>query len=288
MARQLIYTVTSGRSGTVFLTELLRNNLPSEATNVFHERTGYPNFGVHTPDASHLTTFNSVGNAPNVRLFFRQKLERDLAEPVDCHAEVSHFLCKSGLVENLPIIADRAEVHLISLQRDPFKTAWSFINRFDFFNSGFTWLFSLDPRYRNRIVPSEPFLEHGMFGSAIWYVAEMRARSAYYRELVREEVPSVMFHEVALEELVTRTGAFALLRNLGFGSGEVSLPGKKNETKQQCFGEKEREIARKIFEHRWENPEGLGLEFFQSGRRLANASAAERAPRIEFSVGKSS
>ncbi len=285
MARQLIYTVTSGRSGTVYLTELLRRNLPPETSKVYHERTGYPNFGVHTPDASHLTTFNSVGNAPNIRRFFRQKLERDLAEPVDCHVEVSHFLCKSGLVENLSFVVERAEVHLIALQRDPFKTAWSFINRFDFFNSGFTWLFSLDPRYRNRIVPSEPFLEHGMFGSAIWYVAEMRARSAYYRELVRKEIPGILYHEVELEDLVTREGALALLQGIGFGSEETNLPGKKNETKQHCFGETEKEAARKIFNHRWGDPEGLGLEFYRSGRRLSQASLPKKAPRIEFSVG---
>lgn len=288
MARQLVYTVTSGRSGTVFLTALLKANFPPENSQVFHERTGFPNFGVHTPDASHATAFNSVGNAPNVRLFFRQKLERDLDEPVDCHVEVSHFLCKAGLVENLPLVSDRAEIHLIALQRDPFKTAWSFINRFDFFNSGFTWLFSLDPRYRNLIVPSAPFLEHGMFGSAIWYVAEMKARTAYYRELVREEMPEIHFHDVLLENLVTGEGASSLLRKLGYESETTRLPGKENATKQECFGESDKELARSIFERRWGDPEAIGVSYFESGKRLSQGPTAPKAAQVNISVRTSS
>ena len=119
MAERLIYTVTTGRSGTVFLAELLRSNLPPEKATVIHERTGYPNFGVHTPDASHLTTFNNVGNIPLVREFFRRKLELALATPPETFVEISHFLCKAGLVENLDFVSSRAEVHLFALRRDP-------------------------------------------------------------------------------------------------------------------------------------------------------------------------
>jgi len=269
MAERLVYPVTTGRSGTVFLAELLRCNLPADDARVHHERTGFPNFGVHTPDASHFTTFNTVGNAPNVQAFFRSKLGRDVADERACHVEVSHFLCKAGLVENLPALSDEVEVHLVGLARDPFRIAWSFVNRFDFFNTGFTWLFSLDPRYPNVILSSEPFRAHGMIGSAIWYVAEMFARMAYYRLLVREEMPGVRWHDVTLESLVEPSGAAALLGGLGFPRSEVAMPPKRNETRTEFFGEPDRRRARELFEQLWDDPAAAGESYYRRGTRLA-------------------
>lgn len=284
MAERLVYTVTTGRSGTVFLTELFRRNIPAGRARVFHERLGYPNFGRHSPDASHFTAFNAVGNAPEVAQFFRRKLELDLASPEPVHAEVSHFLCKAGLVENLPVVTDRAEVHLIGLSRDPKKIAWSFANRFDFFNTGFTWLFSLDPRYRNVIVPAAPFLPFGMFGSCVWYVAEMAARRSYYRELVGAEMPEVRWHDVDLSEIVRPEGGAALLTALGEGIEEAVMPPRENATKQEFFGEREREVMDKIFADHWGDPEAAGRDFFRSGRRLGNGPAKSR--RVTVSVGE--
>lgn len=283
MAERLVYTVTTGRSGTVYLAELLRSNLPDENARVIHERTGYPNFGVHTPDASHLTTFNNVGNAAPVREFFRRKLELDLAEPRATFVEISHFLCKAGLVENLDLVSSRAEVHLLALRRDPRKIAWSFINRFDFFNTGFTWLFSLDPRYPNVIVPFEPYREFGMFGAASWYVAEMFARISYYRELVAGEMPAVRWHELSLEEIVTPGGAAALLGGIGdpacASAGAPLLPPKRNETKAEFFGDDEKKVLERIFERCWGDPDAAGREYYGSGRRLgAPGNAAGASP----------
>ena len=65
---------------------------------------------------------------------------RDLETKQPVHAEISHFLCKAGLIENLPLVGGKAKVELIALKREPFKIAWSFANRFNFLNYGFTWL----------------------------------------------------------------------------------------------------------------------------------------------------
>lgn len=284
MPKKLIYSVTTGRSGTVFLTELFKQNLPSDGARIFHERTGFPNFGVHTPDASHLTTFNSVGNAPNVQQFFRNKLEDDWKHRSQVHVEPSHFLCKAGLVENLPVISDKSSVHLVALKRDPYKIAWSFVNRFDFFNSGFTWLFSLDPRYPNVIVPSEPYTKHSMVGAAIWYVTEMFARIAYYRSLVKAEMPRVRWHEVNLEDIITPQGATQLLQGLGFDINQVSIPPKQNETTTSFFTEKQRQEAHSIFQRLWRDPEMLGTSFYRSGQRLGGEFKLEKPRRAGSSV----
>ena len=69
MAKRLLYSISTGRCGTMFLANLIRANLRQDAAVVHHERTGFLNFGVHTPDLSHLTTFNTVGNVAHVREF---------------------------------------------------------------------------------------------------------------------------------------------------------------------------------------------------------------------------
>ncbi|MEM7699864.1 MAG: hypothetical protein AAF236_15825 [Verrucomicrobiota bacterium] len=281
MSEQLVYSLSTGRCGTVYLTHLIQQNIAPDRGRVYHERVGFPHFGINTPDASHLTTFNQVGNAPNVARFFQRKFERDLGTPQPTHVELSHFLGKAGLVENLAYLDGRARVDLIALRRDPYKIAWSFINRFDFINNGFTWLFSLDPAYRNVIVPSAPFREAGMFGSAVWYVAEMFARISYYRSLVESELPWIHWHETRLEEIIEPAGSIDLLNALGFETEPESLiiPEKQNETKQEFFGEKEAAFTRKLMDRLFGDPDALGRAFFESGRRLAKHPQIVATPK---------
>jgi len=47
---KLIFTLTAGRTGTMYLAELLRANLPD--TEVHHEILEYDSFGVDTPEIS--------------------------------------------------------------------------------------------------------------------------------------------------------------------------------------------------------------------------------------------
>jgi hypothetical protein len=272
MSNQLIYPIATGRSGTVFLTALLKENANPQEALIFHERTGYPNFGVHTPDASHFTTYNHVGNTPLVSAFFTQKLDHDLKTAQPVHAEISHFLFKAGLIENLPLVHSKATVKLVALKRDPLKIAWSFVNRFNFFNYGFSWLFGLDPRYPNVIVPSKAFRQYGMFGSAVWYVQEIFSRMEYYRILIAETMPHVDFKYTALENIITKEGAASLLQYLGFSVTEdsVVIPEKQNETRQRFFGDKEYEVTKNVYERLWKSPEELGREFYKAGNRLGN------------------
>lgn len=77
--KSLIFTITAGRSGTLFLTDFLRSNL-SDA-RVYHERTGALELGQDTPDVSHLKQFNTYGYTPHVRHFWRTKMQRAIEEP---------------------------------------------------------------------------------------------------------------------------------------------------------------------------------------------------------------
>ncbi|GAH10138.1 unnamed protein product, partial [marine sediment metagenome] len=74
MTKQFVFTITTGRSGTAYLAELLRLNTAS--CEAHHELLGFEAFGVDTPDVSHLTLFNSQGNIKKIQAFWAQKLSR--------------------------------------------------------------------------------------------------------------------------------------------------------------------------------------------------------------------
>jgi len=286
--KTFVFPITTGRSGTVYLSELLRINL--DGAEVHHERLGYLQLGVDTPDASHFTTFNSAGNVDSVQAFWQQKLDRIADSSAGIYAECSHFLAKAGLVENLHRLQGRGSTHLILLKRDPKKVYFSLLNRFDFANYGFTWLFYLDPRYPNVIVDSKPFRPHGMVGAALWYVVEMLARAEYYR-LVYEQQAGVVFHDVDLDDIVTQEGAGRLLASLGAdaGPGNVRIPSKQNETTSWVLDDETRSNAERLVNEVQFDARALADTFVRQGRRLASPSnqytrslARRRQARSQF------
>lgn len=250
---------------------MLRTNL-SDA-QVFHERIGWLDLGVNCPDASHMTRFNTLGNTPEIRAFWQQKLARDAAQPSEVFVETTHLHAKAGLIENLDLVPDGTRVVLVAQRRDPFKIAWSFYNRFEFTNFGFTWLFALDPRYHNVIVSSEPFREYNAAGSALWYVIEMEARGEYYR-LMTQETPNVSVFPTALEQLVQPEGAKKLLREIsGDAVADIGIPAPENVQPQHFFDEAEKaKLQHLVSRFEW-NPTELAQSFIASGRRLAMPSA---------------
>src|SRR5271165_1188039 len=91
---KLIFTLTAGRTGTAYLAELLRTNVPQAETH--HEILTYTSFGVDTPDISHFHAFNNYGNTPEVQAFWQHKFEKILGCGKSCYAETSHMLMKAG------------------------------------------------------------------------------------------------------------------------------------------------------------------------------------------------
>lgn len=213
--KQFLFTLTTGRSGTRYLAELLQANLPGAECH--HEICGWDRFGVDTPDISHMTLFNSQGNVEPVQAFWRSKLSSIAATPRAQYVETSHVLMKAGLVENLAPLTAQGIVHLVALERDPYATIVSFRNRFDFWDKANRWLWYLDPDYPRNLVPSRELFAKGINGLCLWYILEIRARAARYESLLARE-PRIRVHRFSLEELRVAGGASRLLRALGIAA----------------------------------------------------------------------
>ena len=275
MVERYIFTVTTGRSGTAYLAELLARNLTDAA--VFHERTGWSSFGVVTPDLSDFTLFNSVGNVEKVQTFWRRKFAHDGKGPKRIHAEASHLLAKAGLLENIGLLTGQgARVDVVLLRRDVAATVWSFYNRFDFVNNGLAWLFYLDLAYPNVIVSAQPFREHGVAGRALWYIVEMRVRAAYYRELLAGQ-PGLRFHDVGLDDIAQPAGARGLLTAMELAPpGEIDCPAPRNENPGTHFGPRDREALGRLTERFVFDADELARRFIASGRRLGDGPPTAR------------
>ena len=222
-----LFTLTTGRSGTSYLAELLHQNLPHAECH--HEIWGWDRFGVDTPDVSHMTLFNSKGNVDKVQAFWRSKLARVAATPLPWYVETSHLLMKAGLVENLAPLTQAGTVHLVALERDPYATIVSFRNRFDFWGKADRWLWYLDPDYPRNLVPSRELFAKGINGLCLWYILEIRARTARYEQLLEQE-PRIRVHRFSLEELRVPGGAARLLHALGHPTDPawVQMPAPQN------------------------------------------------------------
>ena len=222
-----VFTLTTGRSGTLYLAELLAKNLPD--AECYHEIFGWDRFGVDTPDVSHMTLFNSQGNVEKVQAFWASKLTRVAATPRQFYVETSHLLMKAGLIENLAPLTAKGTVHLIALERDVLATMVSFRQRLDFLHKGNQWLWYLDPDYPKNLVPSSDLVEAGINGVVLWYILEIRARAAHYEKRVAG-IPNIVFHRFKLEELQAAEGASRLLRALGVAkeAGQVIIPAARN------------------------------------------------------------
>lgn len=219
--------MTTGRSGTLYLAELLEQNLPE--AECYHEILGWDRFGVDTPDVSHMTLFNSQGNVEKVQAFWRSKLARIAATPRRFYVETSHLLMKAGLIENLAPLTAKGTVHLVALERDPYATILSFRNRLDFTNLGNVWLWYLDPAYPKNLVSSTEWVAAGINGLCLWYILEIRARAAYYEKLAAKQ-SRIVVHHFSLEELRGGEAASRLLKALGVATepGDVKIPKPRN------------------------------------------------------------
>ncbi|MFK7943132.1 MAG: hypothetical protein AB8B85_09500, partial [Paracoccaceae bacterium] len=290
-AKTLVYSITDGNSGAGVLQRLLEANLPD--AEVHASRAGWLDLGVNCPDASHLTRFNTLGNLPEIRAFWRKKLATDAANSADTFVDLTHLNAKAGLIENLDLVPDGVRVVLVHLYHDVNATVWSLHNRCDYRNTGFTWLFGLDPNYRNVCVPSGQFAANGMAGLALWYVVEMRVRAVFYQHLV-EDMPNVHFTSVALQHLVQQSGpAREMLRTVtGEPAAELAKPeppaaprgpkpggqeiGKGTAAEKlakappatDMFGEDvKKDVAGMVDRMRWD-AQALGRAYFDSGQRL--------------------
>lgn len=261
MAKDTIFCLSTGRSGTQYLTHLLRANLPESVC--FHEILGYDRFGVDTPDLSHMTLFNSQGNIPQVRHFWWQKLSRVAASPRRFYAETSHLLMKAGLIENLDFLKDAGRIHLIVLERDVLPTVLSYRARADFRNRGNMWLWYLDPAYPKNLIPADPIATRGLNGRCIWYIYEIRARTAFYIRRLASN-PNIIIHRCRLEDIRAEPHASALLAEFGV-KGPVKIPAPQNVGGGIPVDAAERARIEKMVEEIKVDPERIAADAIRRG-----------------------
>lgn len=283
MSKRLIYSISTGRCGTMFLANLIRANLREAA--VHHERLGFLNFGVHTPDLSHMTTFNSVGNVAHIREFWQRKLGYDQAEGAPVYVEMSHVLAKAGLFENLDLIDKDRVVDIIVLSRPIEDIVWSFVNHFDFVSFGFMWPFTLDPTYPNTILKLRP--EHfNPVRVAHWYVCEMWVRAAYYEQLLRD-APNVRFHRISMTDIIDERGAKAFIDRFFPHERSTSfvMPPKANETRSPYFPPAMRDEVQRVCREIPVDFSRMAAEFIRSGKRLETPDYRNR-PEVASALAR--
>lgn len=263
----LIFTLTSGRSGSAWLAKFLEANL---AFPVVHEPLSIDDFGNTMPDIRTMRAFNSRGMDEEVRGFWERKFSHiPLDKP---YAETNHTLGKCGMIETLAESPLREQAKVIVLQRDLAKQTVSYIARHDFSNATLEWQWYLDPNYPNHITNAAPFLKMGISGRALWYSLEMACRQAYY---MRQYADVIDFIPVQLEEAVKPEGARALLSALGHDAEPV-LPPKANATRQPRNTALLAEINALLDQLHFD-PEKLVSIFLDAGRSLDLSSLAKAA-----------
>ena len=280
---QLVFTLTTGRSGTAYLAELLELN--TRNTEVHHERVSFEGMGVTSPDASTAMLFNSIGNCAAVQDFWRRKFATVRHGTTPVYIETSHFLAKAGLLENLPALMPGVRVDIVVLSRDTVATAESLANRFDFVNSGFTWLLNLDPHYPRNVVPFDDYAQFGVIGRCVWYCHEMAARTYCYKILFKND-PNIRFTDVALENLQDTTSVAKLIRSLGLKPApRLIIPEAKNPTKDRFVTDKERALIRRIHEQAWLSANNHAIAYVGDARFLTEGVSHPTRLRANTSTG---
>lgn len=270
--RRFLFTLTAGRSGTASLAKIFQVNFPTAESH--HEIIGWDSFGLDSPDLSTMTLFNSQGNLPAVRDFWARKFDRVIASTAPLYVETSHVLMKAGLLENLDLLRERldgaAAIHFVDLRRDLFDNVLSFRSRFDFTNKSMWWLWYLDPHYPRNLVEFGKLADFGLNGVCLWYLFEVRARAAYYRQLFAGQ-PDLTFHGLDLADMQDPTALTAFLGAVSGAPlpGPCQLPAGQNRGKNKpAFPPQEVALLRRMVSEIRFDPEATAQSFIAQGRRL--------------------
>lgn len=169
--KRLIFTVTSGRSGTAYLTELFKI-IPDVAS--FHE-----------PEPSYAQVLRRIQSDPYISYPFllQNKLPEILKSQEGIYVETSHLLCK-GFIE--PLLRMNLRPSLIFLRRNPRDVAWSFMERLTIpgrTTNGIQHL--LDPRDMN-VMPFHNWQAASNYQLCFWYALEMERRYIHYAHMARQ------------------------------------------------------------------------------------------------------
>jgi len=255
-----IFTITAGRTGTAWLTELVGRNLKIDAV---HEHLGVDDIGTQMPDIRVMRNFNTYGMNQVVESFWSQKISRLPADRD--YFEANHTLAKAGLVEALAARPERREVVFVLLRRNWVSQILSFRGRNDFTSMTVAWQWYLLPTYPRRIVnPAALETVARGFGAIVWYVAEMEARQEYYRLLFGDQF---RFIDAVLDEITTQPGAKRFLTEIGF-QGTPTLPEKINAGRTSPSTEERAQVEELVARIRFDAATAARI-YVESGQSLS-------------------
>ena len=264
-----MFTVTTGRSGTMYLTEMLKKHLKDVESH--HEiMWGFDKFGVDTPDVSDFHEFNNRGNTTKIVKFWMRKLNKISKTKNKYYVETSHLLAKAGLVENIGLLKDYGTIHLVFLKRSVFKTLLSLYKRNTFLNVDSVWMWYLDPNYSKNIVDFSPYKRFGIDGMRLWYIHEMLARAEYYKQLLKMD-KKINLIEADIDDLNSKEGVGELLEKLGceMKNKDIKIISPKNESQNaQYMNSHVADKSRKIIDSFEFNAKKLAIGYIEAGRRI--------------------
>ncbi len=204
---RLILTVTPGRSGTAYLSELLKG-----VPGIYSEHEPQPKFS----DVMRSAQYNATIAC---RFLLWQKLPtiRRCGRPT--YIETSHLACK-GFIE--PLIANGCPPDLIILTRDPFLAATSHYligavpGRTPLGNQ-----FLLRPDDAG-VLPLDGWQELSDWALCFWYCREIERRMEIYAKMVRERGRQVI--TTCIGRLQTDDGVRELLQFAGADENVLNDP----------------------------------------------------------------
>lgn len=191
---KVIFTVTTGRSGSDFLCKVLNcfNNILSE-----HEPR--PKYDKYIRHAQH---FPFVARD----FIFRKKLPylEKKTQSGKIYAETSHLICK-GFLDEWICNPELPTPKLIILNRELRKIALSF-NRINSIPGrtfgGVRYLLSPDDPNNLTLLPNHEKLNN--YQICYWYCLEIEERKKYYRDLIKKH--KGVYCDTSIEELKTSEG----------------------------------------------------------------------------------
>lgn len=169
--KELILTVTSGRSGTRYLAKLLE---------------GVPGVSAHhEPSPNYALVLRLVQSQPQAAFNYliQHKLPAIQQCPTPVYAETSHMTCK-GFLE--PMILMGLRPALVILRRPPREVAWSFMMRQCVpARSTYGIRDLLDPRDLN-VIPFPNWEITSNYQLCFWYALEMERRQLFYTDMAQK------------------------------------------------------------------------------------------------------
>ena len=169
--KNLVFTVTAGRTGTLFVQKLL---------STFPDTTS-----LHEPEPAFQRYLRRIHREPDFAREFllNYKLPAILSYPTKSYCELSHVFCK-GYLE--PLLDLGITPNLIILRRPPRPIALSLLERYTVpERSCFGIQFLLSPHYSD-VLPFRGWHSMTDYQLLFWYAIEIERRQRAYANLVRQ------------------------------------------------------------------------------------------------------